>query len=80
MAAKTNRTNVKNQENDSLIIGSTDVVALYLTLDIDKACVKSSLKVIISSVFTFDNEIRKPKKRGPINYMLQDVLAQIFMI
>lgn len=72
MVAKTNRTSEKNQENHSLIIGSTDVVALYPTLDIDKVCVKSSLKVIISSVFTFDNEIRKPKKGGPIGYRLQE--------
>ena len=34
MVAEMNRTN-KNQEDDSLIIGSTDVVALYPSLDID---------------------------------------------
>ena len=34
MIAEMNRTN-KNQEDDGLIIGSTDVVALYPSLDID---------------------------------------------
>ena len=172
MIAEMNRT-IKNQEDDGLIIGSTDVVALYPSLDIDftidKVCevffesdisiqgidyaelglyltvttspeeltklgiagvcptrktnkgrpptitasgseeqkekrfkpwnlpvrqpderarrimLREALRVVLTVImknhlYTFDNEIRKQTKGGPIGLKLTGVLAQIFMM